>query len=94
MYKLIYTCDVAPLFLDFLDILATPIPLAKSLVITRYVRNTTHLAIAIGWLYTIRPYLAICNNLLGSLGEGPKLASISRRKAARENEELIAVCLG
>ena len=35
-----------------------------------------------------------CKHLLGSLGEGPKLASISRRKAARENGELIAVCLG
>ena len=46
-------------FLDFLDILTRPIPLAKSLVITRYVQNTTHLAIAIGWLYTFRPYL--CN---------------------------------
>ena len=65
IYKLIYTCDVTPLFLDFLDILATPIPLAKSLVIMRYVRNTTHLAIAIGWLYTFRPYLAICNTSIG-----------------------------
>ena len=54
--KNIYTC-----FLDFLDILTRPIPLAKSLVLTRYVENTTHLAIAIGWLYIFRPYLAIRN---------------------------------
>ena len=57
-------------FLDFLDILATPIPLAKSLLITRYVRNTTHLAIAIGWLYTFRPYLAICNTSIGIVRRG------------------------
>ena len=54
--KYLYLC-----FLDFLDILTRPIPLAKSLVLTRYVGNTTHLAIAIGWLYTFRPHLAICN---------------------------------
>ena len=57
-------------FLDFLDILATPIPLAKSLVITRYVWNTTHLAIAIGWLYTFRPYLTICNTSIGIVMRG------------------------
>jgi len=57
-------------FLDFLDILATPIPLAKCLVITRYVRNTTHLAIAIGWLYTFRPYLTICNTSIGIVRRG------------------------
>ena len=27
--------------------------------------NTTHLAIAIGWLYTFRSYLAICNTSIG-----------------------------
>ena len=57
-------------FLDFLGILATPIPLAKSLVIMRYVRNTTHLAIAIGWLYTFRSYLAICNTSIGIIRRG------------------------
>ena len=57
-------------FLDFLDILAIPIPLTKSLVITRYVQNTTHLAIAIGWLYTFRPYLTICNTSIGIVRRG------------------------
>jgi len=47
--------------LDFLNILTRSIPLAKSLVLTRYVGNTTHLAVAIGWLYIFWPYLAICN---------------------------------
>ena len=57
-------------FLDFLDILATPIHLSKSLVITRYVRNTMHLAIAIGWLYTFRPYLTIRNTSIGIVRRG------------------------